>query len=421
VLVAAAAAGVVALVAFGLPGLRSSQPEPATAADVVARVVKAIDGLHTISGVMVERSALGGDPAKGYTETATRFWLNDTGDWAHSGATEGPDAWGDGTRTLAFDASHAFLFETKEWTGAGTPTYREWRDAPIGAPDGAVFEALRFRAFTRVVDAFRTAELADTSHDGRAAWRLTAARASGERWPAKADRIELLVDEATGIPVRWTLFCTGEAVAEQRIDDLVVNEPIDGSRFAPAAPADASRKAHDAGYRQLEAGEVAAGLPFTTYFPGSVPAGFVPNSAALASGAWRDPEAGAQWEALALPAALFAWRRGFDELSVSTRPYARSVVYEGEDVPPRVVEDPFESTYAWLLMRTQARDVTLQGGALSGLEAHVVAGAWAYPHLWVVVPESVGGEKLVVTVAGDATADELVAVAESLAPLAPAE
>ena len=84
---------------------------------------------------------------------------------------------------------------------------------------------------------------------------------------------------------------------------------------------------------------------------------------------------------------------------------------------PRIVEDPFESTYAWLLMRMQPRDVTLQSGALSGLEAHVVAGAWAYPHLWVVVPASVGDEKLVVTVAGDATADELVAVAESLAPL----
>ncbi|HOT23765.1 MAG TPA: hypothetical protein PLB30_04770 [Thermoleophilia bacterium] len=69
-------------------------------------------------------------------------------------------------------------------------------------------------------------------------------------------------------------------------------------------------------------------------------------------------------------------------------------------------------------MRVRPRAVTLRGGALSGLRAHVVAGAWAYPHLWVVAPASVAGEKVVVTVAGDATADELVAVAESLAPLA---
>jgi hypothetical protein len=60
----------------------------------------------------------------------------------------------------------------------------------------------------------------------------------------------------------------------------------------------------------------------------------------------------------------------------------------------------------------------LRSGALSGLKAHVVVGAWAYPHLWVVVPASAGGGvTLIVTVAGDATAHELVAVAESLEPL----
>jgi hypothetical protein len=419
--VAAALACIAAIVAFGLPGLEPSQPEPATAADVVARTVKAIDGLETVSGVMVERRALGDDPQKDMVETATRFWMDADGDWAQAGRTEGPAAWGDGTRTLAFDAAAARLTEVKSWPDAGTPSYTVWDDAPVGAPDGAVFEALRFRAFARVVGAVRGAALSDAQHEGRPAWRLTAARQSGDRWPDSADALELLVDEATAVPVRLTLSREGKVVAEQSVEDLAVNEPIDAERFAPDAPAGAEQRAYEAGYRQLEPAAIAADLPFAVYYPDAVPDGFALRSAALARGEWRDAEAGMQWEALATPAALFAWRRGFDELSVSTRPYARSVVYEGEDAPARVVEDPFESTYAGLLTRAKAEDVTLGSGALTGLEAHVVAGAWAYPHLWVVVPASVAGEKLIVTVAGDATSAELVAVAESLAPLAPAE
>lgn len=177
------------------------------------------------------------------------------------------------------------------------------------------------------------------------------------------------------MPVRSVLSRNGVVVAEQRVESLVVDEPIDASRFAPEAPTGAASKSYDAGYRQLPPADIAAGLPFPAYVPATVPDGFVPRSAALARREWRDPEAGAQWEALALPAALFSWRRGFDELSVSTRPYSRSVVYEGENEPPRTVEDPFESTFAWLLMRTQPRDITLESGALVGLEAHVVAGA----------------------------------------------
>lgn len=311
----------------------------------------------------------------------------------------------------------ARLVEVKEWPDGGTPTHTVWNDAPVGTPDGAVVEALRFRAFARVVGALRGARLSDASQDGRAAWRLTAARESRERWPAKADTIELLVDEATALPVRWTLYRGRQVVAEQWVKDIAVNQPIEASRFAPQPPAGARQGTYDAGYRQLDSADVAAALPFVAYYPGSVPDGFVPRSAALARREWRDAGADAQWEALATPAALFSWRRGFDELSVSTRPYARSVVYEGEDAPPRVVEDPFETTYAWLLMRSESSRVRLRGGALDGLPAWVVTGPWAYPHLWVVVPESIAGEKLTVTVAGDATADELVAVAESLAPL----
>jgi len=417
-LAAAALACVLAFVVFGLPGSDTTQPEPATAAEVVARVVAAMGDLRTVQGVMVERDALDGDPANGYVETSTRFWLDDRGDWAQAGAAKGPEAWGDGVRTLAFDAASARLIETKEWETGGNATFTEWRDAPVGTPDAGVVEALRFRAFARVVDAFRAGRLADTTQQGRPTWVLTAERARGEQWPGKADSIELTVDQTTGMPIGWVLARQGEVIAEQRVDELVVNEPIDPATFAPEPPAGAALRSYDAGYRQLSPSEIAAGLPFPTYVPASVPDGFVQRSAALARREWRDAEAGAQWDALALPAALFAWRRGFDELAVSTRPYARSVIYDGKSKGARTVEDPFESTFAWMLMRTHPRQVTLRSGALSGLKAHVVVGAWAYPHLWVVVPASAGGGvTLIVTVAGDATAHELVAVAESLEPL----
>src|SRR5207248_9460239 len=53
---------------------------------------------------------------------------------------------------------------------------------------------------------------------------------------------------------------------------------------------------------------------------------------------------------------------------------------------------------------------TLHGGALDGLAAQVVVGPRAVPHLWAQT------DKLVVTVSGDLTRDELIAVAEALAP-----
>jgi hypothetical protein len=412
---AAVAATVVAVVTLGLPGARTAQPEPATAAEVTARVVAAMGDLRTVQGVLVDRSALGDDPAKGYLETSTQFWMDDRGDWAQASAAKGPAAWGDGVRTLAFDSASRRLVETREWKAVDKAIFTEWSDAPIGAPDAGVVEALRFRAFARAVDAFRTGQKTDATYRGRPAWTLTAARQGGEEWPGKADGVELIVDQETAVPVRWTLTRNGAVIVEQRVDGLVVDEQIDPSRFAPEPPVGATRRSYDAGYRQLSPPDIAADLPFAAYVPAAVPEGFVPRGTALARREWRDPEADALWNALALPAALFAWRRGFDELSVSTRPFAQSMVYENGHV--RMVADPFESTLAWLLMRTRPSQTRLTSGALAGLKAHIVVGAWAYPHLWVVVPARGDGAKLIVTVAGDATAHELVAVAESLEPL----
>jgi acetyl esterase/lipase len=52
--------------------------------------------------------------------------------------------------------------------------------------------------------------------------------------------------------------------------------------------------------------------------------------------------------------------------------------------------------------------VTLHGGALDGVTAELEVDPRTTPHLWALTPE------LVVTVSGDLTRDELLAVAQSL-------
>ncbi len=94
-----------------------------------------------------------------------------------------------------------------------------------------------------------------------------------------------------------------------------------------------------------------------------------------------------------------AYRRGFDRIIVTTR-------LVGAD--PSLWSDPLASGEGFI---DHPETVVLTGGALNGLEAELLIDPRAVPHVWAMT------DSLVVTVSGDLTRAELLAVAESLTAL----
>jgi hypothetical protein len=76
-----------------------------------------------------------------------------------------------------------------------------------------------------------------------------------------------------------------------------------------------------------------------------------------------------------------------------------------------LLADPFERWPAIGLAAGEAKTVTLHDGALAGERAKVSMPVSGVPHLWVF------HDGLMVTIGGDLTEGQLLAVAESLAPL----
>jgi hypothetical protein len=93
------------------------------------------------------------------------------------------------------------------------------------------------------------------------------------------------------------------------------------------------------------------------------------------------------------------YRRGFDRLVISTR-------LVGAD--RELWSDPLASGEGFI--DTPER-VVLQKGAFSGSTVELLVDARAVPHLWAM------NDALVLTVSGDLTRAELLAVAGSLAPV----
>jgi len=93
-----------------------------------------------------------------------------------------------------------------------------------------------------------------------------------------------------------------------------------------------------------------------------------------------------------------AFRRGFDSIFISTRVAV-------EPSGGAIWSDPLASGEGFF---DEPEPVTLERGALSGVEANLLIVPLAIPHIWALTDE------LVVTVAGDLSREELIRVAESL-------
>jgi len=136
---------------------------------------------------------------------------------------------------------------------------------------------------------------------------------------------------------------------------------------------------------------------YAPVLPGAVPAGFVLTEVAVAAMGQPTGKEGMNPAAAGVVSALY--KRGFDRLVISTR-------LVGPD--PTLWSDPLASGEGFI--DTPER-VLLKAGAFAGSTAELLVDARAVPHLWAM------NDTLVVTVSGDLTRDELLAAAESLAPV----
>ena len=104
-----------------------------------------------------------------------------------------------------------------------------------------------------------------------------------------------------------------------------------------------------------------------------------------------------------------SYRRGFDRIVVTTRATGTarrcSTTLPGSD-PTACWADPLASGEGFV---DRPERFAVTGGALTGAQAELVVSPRGVPHVWTI------DNRLVVTVAGDASAEELRRIANSFA------
>jgi hypothetical protein len=343
--------------------LVSGREQQAGAAEIARGSQQALATLESISGRAVYRAL---DARTGRIETS-RFSFARTAAGDVRVTRLGP-AYGD----LAYDAATGVVTssETSASTGAGR-FYAERRGVAPGPPDEPPLFAVLGRELGASVDALLASDgvdVAETTFAGRPAWRLELDVAPNSVF-ADVDRVTVVVDRATELPVRVSGTLDGALRHELRLELDAVNADLPRSLFRLSFPPGAEVQRIDSGFRRVRLADVERAP-----VPRRLPAGFELREVAVSGSV-----------------VSLSYRRGLEQAVVTAR--------------PETPGDPF----AVLGVEEPERAATLPSGAT----AHVVVGPRSVPHLWTVV------DGRTVTVAGDLDADELVAAAASLRVRAP--
>jgi hypothetical protein len=365
---AAVAAGVAALAVLDL----TRGGETASAADVRAAVTRALATVDRLGGILVVREHAAGG------ELRWRFVLDARGNFRAEAQPSGP-VW-------AYDAaggvernSDEGLFTVRSGIAPGPPdpTSSAWM---VQRGLGAVVRALA---------AAGDASVRELEYRGRPAWLLrTGTQNAGETR-------EVTVDRETGIPVRDVRTYRGTR-SEWRIDELTVGGAVDSAAFrlAPRPRQEVTRFDH--GFERTTLAGARAAVGYDPLVPDWVPPGFARVEVAVARSS-RPTGNEQRQNPPSQDVVSVAYRRGLDEIVVTTRRIgARRAAWSN----PVAIGD----------LSRPPEQATLARGPLAAVPVEVVVDPNSVPHLWGMSAE------LVVTVAGDASRDELVRVAESLAP-----
>jgi hypothetical protein len=375
--VAATAAAVVATV-IGEVALLTDRPEAATAAHVRTAVTNALSDADSLSGIAVARQPVD-SPGGEMDETRWSFLLTDRGDLRITGITHASD--------LAYDASaNVQLFADEANFSVRTGIAPGWPDSQ--APDWMIQRSLG--SIVGVLGAGGDPIVDEVEHEGQPAWRLvTETENPGEE-------LELTIDRETGVPVRELLFSHGELVSELRIDAPRVDALIPPDSFAIEPETGQQLSRRDDGFRRVSLASVEDAVGYDPLVPETLPKGYEPAEIAVAARARPTGDDGLGRNPVSRGVVSLAYRRGLDEIVISTR-------LIGPD--PAVWSDPVLTD----ALNSAPEIVTFSRGALDGARGELVVDPEVVPHVWGMT------DRLVVTVAGDLTREELIRVAESLA------
>jgi hypothetical protein len=388
----AAAAAAIAALAIGLPR-GGDGPEVATAAEIKAKVAAALSA-KSLSGEIVfhgssYRNAYGWKGPKRWSFATTA-----RGD-LHIREADGPN-------NLAYDAHEGVerSLNTSESIGGDTLFAAERRGLAPGPPDQGPSESFLQRDYGSVVRALLAADdprIGETTYRGQPAWRLEIAVRPNLIVPElSGNAFVITVDQETGLPLRILELKDGEVLDEIRLEELEVDPKLPPDEFTVRFPQDSEVARSDDGFRRVGLDDVAGRVGYSPLVPADVPAGYELTEVAVAERALQTGvEAG---NPISRNVVSLAYRRGLDRFVVTTR--LRHVPGFQD-----IWGDPLGTGEGY---RDEPERIKLAGGALAGVAAELLVIPRNTPHIWAKT------DKLVVTIAGDLSRAELLAVAESL-------
>jgi hypothetical protein len=384
----AAAAAVAALV-VGLPR-GGDGPEIATAAEIKAKLTVALSSVRSVGGELVVRGASYRN-AYGWERRRWSFGLTASGDFrfTHDG----------GSSDLAYDASEGIERSVGSLSG-DTGTASERKGVAPGPPDPGPSESFLQRDFAAVVRALLAADdprVTETTYDGRDVWKLEVDATPNVIVPElSGDHFEITVDKETGFPLRVVELKNGRFLDEIRIEDLEIDPELTEADFRVSFPPGAPVDRTDDGFRRVGLEDVEGVVGYAPVVPEQVPDGYELTEVAVAKEA---PQTGVEGgNPISANVVSLGYRRGLDRFVVTTR--LRHVPGFQD-----IWDDPLGTGEGF---RDDPERIPVASGALEGVQAELLIAPRNTPHIWAKT------DKLVVTIAGDLSRAELVAVAESL-------
>ena len=400
---AAMAAVAAAAVLFGLP--RAPGPETVSAAEVLRRALSAYSSGRTWQADAVTKVAHWNMSEGTYHYDFTLYHLVRSADGSYRVTQLGQTQHGGSGPTTSRRVTDDQVYD------ASTGVYRRYvpgrglvvvKDYPLGPPDrwASPLTGVDFGATVRAVQAAGVFKLEATVIDGRPAWTTTCSQIapalpSGSSEDEGFPTYKITTDKRTWLPVRFQQVEQGIVTIDLRYRNVRVNKPLPEDAFTLRAPKGLSTGHADRGFRRVTLDEARALPAVTPLVPGFEPSGYELAYVAIAPRALT-----ANHLFRAVHVFALQYTHGFDALTVSTRKVA--------DATFSAKDDPVESYDSmWSdLVRTETR---ITSGAFAGTRAWiVVATQSSAPHLWAV------RDGVLLTIAGGATAEELLAVANSL-------
>jgi hypothetical protein len=274
---------------------------------------------------------------------------------------------------------------------------------PLGPPDAGTVFLVDVAATVRAAASASMLRLDETLVDGRPAWTVTCTKgemaglpSSGKKWP----EYTVVVDKQTWLLLEVQERTSGRLTFSARFTNVRVNEPLPEAAFSVKPPPGVHVGLEDGGFHRMTLDEAASAPGVTALVPGFMPEGYELSQVAVAKASelmigLEDRDATYKtWDVFALQ-----YARGFDRITVSTRRVDGTYSIETD------LCETFDQPWS----RLARTETPITSGAFAGATSRILAASTtSAPHLWAMK------DGVLLTIAGAASAEELLAVAESL-------